>query len=101
MRLSLFAPSERLAPYVSVFRVVEAAEDTTRILVPDGEVTLGIRFRGAASMLENGEAHRLPEATVALVRSTARHMVTTAGGAMVLAAFRPGGASRFFRQPFH
>lgn len=101
MRLSMFAPSARLARYVSVFRVVEAAEETTRVLVPDGEVTLGIRFGGAASLVENGGTRRLPDASFALLRSTARHMFTSAGGAIVLAAFHPGGASRFFRRAFH
>lgn len=101
MQVSLFEPSARLAPYVNVLRVVETAEDATRVLVPDGDVTLGIRYSGSASMLEDGELRSLPNATFASLRATARHMFTRAGGGIVLAAFRPGGAARFFPQPLH
>lgn len=72
-----------------------------RVLVPDGDVTLGIRYSGSASMLEAGEQRTLPDATFASMRATARHMFTRAGGGVVLAAFRPGGAARFFAHPLH
>jgi AraC-like DNA-binding protein len=101
MRVSLFEPSKHLAPWVSALRVVETAEDALRVLVPDGDVTLGIRYSGSATMLEDGEHRSVPGASFAPLRTTARHMFTRAGGGVVLAAFRPGGAARFFAHPLH
>jgi AraC-like DNA-binding protein len=101
MRVSSYAPRAALARYVSVFRVVESEHEITRILIPDGEITLGIRFGGAASLEGSGSLTRLPDASLAAVRSTARRMRTHAGGRVLLAAFRPGGAAQFFPQPLH
>jgi AraC-like DNA-binding protein len=101
MQVSVFAPHPELAPFVHVFRVVEAAEESTRVLLPDIGITIGIRFGGSAALLETDRIQPVPNATFSGFRATARHMRTSAGGGVVLAAFHPAGAARFFAQPLH
>jgi AraC-like DNA-binding protein len=101
MRVTVFPPSSRLAPFVRQFTVVEAQEETTRVLVPDAGIAVGVRFSGSASLLTNGTATRLPDATLAGMRDTVRRMRTSAGGGIVLAIFHEGGAAPFFGPPMH
>lgn len=101
MRVLGIQPSERLAPFVRQFTVVEADEETTRVLVPDGAITVGFRYGGSASLMENGAATPMPDASFAALRDTARRMRTSAGGGVILAAFREGGAAPFFALPLH
>ncbi len=99
--MTVVAPGADLAPYVREFTFVETDEEATRVLVPDGAAVAGFRFGGHACVLEGGAAIRMPDASFAGVRDTARHMRTSAGGGVVLARFRPGGACAFFRAPLH
>ena len=101
MRVSIVQPSERLAPFVRHFTIVEAPQETTRVLVPDAGIVIGIRYGGSASLLENGSATRVPDASFAGMRATARRMCTSAGGGVVLAVFHEGGAAPFFARPLH
>jgi methylphosphotriester-DNA--protein-cysteine methyltransferase len=93
-----FAPSPLLAPFVSDLLVVEVVEAVARLRVPEPGLVLGVRFRGAAVLDDVG---LLPEVSLAGMASTARTMTTSAGGGVVLARFRPGGAQRFFAMPLH
>jgi AraC-like DNA-binding protein len=101
MRVMSFAPTERLAPFVRAFTVVEADEETTRLLIPDGGIVLGFRYRGHATLLNGGPPTLLPDATLAGLHHTARRMRTSAGGGIVLATFHEAGAARFFPEPLH
>lgn len=99
--MTLIRPSERLAPFVRRFTIVETDEEATRALVPDGAVVAGLRFGGGACLLENGSATRLPDASLAGMRDTVRRIRTSRGGGVVLAMFREGAASAFVRVPLH
>jgi transcriptional regulator GlxA family with amidase domain len=101
MKVTSYAPSERLAPFVREFTIVEADEETTRVLIPDTALLLGIRFSGSATQLSSVAPDRLPDATIAGLQQTARHIRTSAGGGIVLAAFREGSAAQFLGQPLH
>jgi AraC-like DNA-binding protein len=101
MQVTVLAPSARLAQFVARYIVVEAGEDTTRVLLSERGLFLGVRYAGAATLLENGGATRLANATVTGIHSSARRMLTHAGGGIVLALFEPAGASRFLRVPLH
>jgi AraC-like DNA-binding protein len=101
MRVTVVQASERLAPFVRQFTVVEAEEETTRVLLPDTGIVVGFRYSGGASLLENGEATRLPNTTIAGMRDTVRRMRTSAGGGVVLATFHEGAAVPFFAPPLH
>jgi len=100
MRITVVAPSERLAPFVRRFTVIEADVDATRSLLPELGLMLGIRFRGAAASVAGDRALRLPDATLTGIAGAARRIHTSAGGA-VFAAFHETGAARFFAQPLH
>jgi AraC-like DNA-binding protein len=99
--MQTFAPGAALAPFVRHYRVVEATEETTRVLIPDGGITLGFRYSGSATLLVNGSALPMPDATLSGMRDTARRMRTSAGGGIILATFHEGGASAFFADPLH
>jgi len=123
MRITVIAPSERLAPFVRRFTVIETEADATRALLPEQGLMLGIRFIGSATLLGSaedpaagvaargsspgieasiaaGRAIRMPDATLTGIVGAARRMRTSAGSA-VFAAFRETGAARFFAAPLH
>ncbi len=83
--------------------VVEAAQEMTRLRLPEPGLVLGIRYRGAAEQVgpTGLRESRLPDASLAGMTASARRMRTSTGGAVVLARFRPGGAAQFFAQPLH
>ncbi|MET0555178.1 MAG: helix-turn-helix domain-containing protein [Vicinamibacteria bacterium] len=101
MRTTVVAPSPALEPFVRQFTFVEAEQQATRVLVPDGTAVAGFRFGGHACLLDERGAVRMPDASFAGVRDTARRMRTSAGGGVVLASFRAGTAAAFFRAPQH
>jgi len=101
MRVTAVAPSTRLTPFVRQFTFVEAEEEATRVLVPDGGIVMGFRFGGSASLVADGSAQRMPDTSLAGLRDTARRMRTSAGGGVVLAVFHEGGAAPFVAAPLH
>ena len=102
MRTTIVAPGRQLAPFVRKFTFVEADEQATRVLVPDGTVIAGFRFGGHACVVDDAAGLvRMPDASFAGLRGTARRMRTSAGGGVVLASFHAGAAAAFFRAPQH
>jgi AraC-like DNA-binding protein len=99
MRTTVVAPSRQLAPFVRTFTFVETDERATRVLVPDGTSIAGFRFGGHACVVDERGVVRMPDASFAGLRGTARRMRTSAGGGVVLASFRAGAAAAFFRAP--
>ncbi|HZH02580.1 MAG TPA: AraC family transcriptional regulator, partial [Myxococcaceae bacterium] len=99
MSVVTFPPSTAITPYVQSFEVVEVGQETTRTLLPEPGLVAGIRFSGSAVALEGGGARPLPDFTLTGLRQTARRIRTSAGGGVVLAKFREGGAGAFFTLP--
>ena len=99
MRVIDIAPSEALSTLVRSFTVVEATEETTRVLLPDTGVILGLRYAGSATQLENGTEHLLPDAAFTGIRHTVRRIRTSAGGGIVLATLREGAGARVLDAP--
>jgi AraC-like DNA-binding protein len=99
MQMTSFAPSPALEPIVERFSIVESIDEVTRALLPNLAPIMGVRFAGAASVLDDGRATRMPDATLTGVQGAVRHMRTHPGGGVVLAHFRPGGAAACFRLP--
>jgi methylphosphotriester-DNA--protein-cysteine methyltransferase len=102
MRATTYAPGPALAPFVHHYTVVETAAAATRVLIPDTGLVLGLRYGGAARECDpggRGDDPWLPDAVLTGVRDTARRMHTTAGGGIVLATFRAGGAGAFVAAP--
>ncbi|WP_047787411.1 helix-turn-helix domain-containing protein [Variovorax paradoxus] len=99
MRMRLLPATPALADQVRNFVIVETAEAATRLLMPEPSILLGIRYGGYAEQLDGPKTRRLPQATLTGLRDTARSMHTSAGGGILLAAFRPAGAAQFFDLP--
>lgn len=100
MRVLHRAPGAALSAWVERLTVVESEAGATRWLLPEPGLVLGLRYRGGA--LELGDAPRLlPDASIAGVRNTARHMQTLPHSGIVLVTFRPGRAGAFFGEPLH
>lgn len=94
-----FPPTPALAPFIRDFVVVEAAEAVTRLRLPEPGLVMGVRYQGAAALVPGNTP--LPDASLAGMTDSARLMRTSAGGAVVLARFHPGGAAQFFAEPLH
>jgi AraC-like DNA-binding protein len=101
MQMTTFPPSARLAPFVDRFTVVESAYETTRVLLPERGLVLGVRYAGAATQLDGDRAVRLAGSALTGLRMSARTMRTHAGSGILLAQFRIAGAARFFAVPLH
>jgi AraC-like DNA-binding protein len=101
VQVTRIAPSARLVPFIEHFTVVEAEDETTRVLLPEPGLIMGVRYRGAASLLDGDRMTRLSGAAITGIVGAARRMRTHARSGIVLAQFRPTGAARFFAAPLH
>jgi len=101
MQVMRVPPSARLMPFIERFIVVESGEETTRVLLPEPGLILGVRYRGAASLLDGHRATRLSGSAITGIVGAARRMRTHAHSGIVLAQFRPTGAAPFFATPLH
>jgi AraC-like DNA-binding protein len=102
LRVTVLPPRPSLAPFVRAFTIVEARVESTRLLLPEPGLVLGLRYGGFADLLEaTGGARRVSDATFAGVTDRARRMRTSAGGGVVLTMFHATGAARFFATPLH
>lgn len=98
MRVHVFLPSARLAPFIERFTLVETGDEAaTKTLLPELAPILGFRVRGAAQ--ENGE--RTPEASIAGLRGAPRTMHTERNSAVLLAIFRTGVAHELIEPPLN
>src|SRR5262245_5000588 len=84
MRVVDIAPSPALSTLVGSFTVGEATEETTRVLLPDIGVIVGLRYAGRATQVEDGTDHVLPDAALTGIRQTVRTIRTSAGGGILL-----------------
>jgi AraC-like DNA-binding protein len=98
---SAHAPSARLAPFVSTIQVMETLAPATRAVLPTPGLVVGFRYAGSATLLERGGERTLGNTGLTGVRTTLRRMRTSAGGGIVVVAFRTLGAARFFDEPLH
>lgn len=101
MDVKQFPARGPLAPFVRAFTLVEAHEETTRTLIPDTGLVLGLRYSGSATQLDGPTERLLPGHTLTGLRTSARRMRTSARGGAVLVAFRETGAAKFFAEPLH
>ena len=97
----MIAPSAPLAPFVDRFTIVESATEVTRVLLPEPGLVLGVRYGGAASVVDGDRTTRLADLVLTGLLDHARRMRTAAGSGIVLAMFRPTGAASLLRAPLH
>jgi hypothetical protein len=96
-----FAPSERLAAFVSKILVMETGAPVLRAVLPAPGLVLGFRYAGSASLLDSAGERKLGRTGLTGLRTTLRRMQTSAGGGIVVVCFRTLGAAQFFEEPLH
>lgn len=101
MKMIAIPPSARTAAFIERYTIVESDDEATRVLIPEPGLHLGVRYRGAASLLDGDRATRLGDFVVTGLRSSARTIRTHPGGGIVVALFRPAGAAAIFSTPLH
>ena len=101
MRITEFPPSDPLRPFVRAIRVVETNDVSHSAPFPEPGLVLGIRFSGAAGLVDDGDSTVLPNASLTGVRTTVRRIHTSDHGGVVVAVFTPIGAAQFFDEPLH
>ncbi|MEJ7602945.1 MAG: helix-turn-helix domain-containing protein [Kofleriaceae bacterium] len=101
MQVTVIAPSPALARFVDRFTIVESAIEVTRALLPEPGLVLGLRYRGAASVVDGERITRVADLGLTGLLGHARRMRTAPGSGVVLAMFRPTGAASLFRTPLH
>lgn len=101
MQMTVVRPSARLAALVDRFTIVEAEREATRVLLPECGLVIGVRYRGAATLIDGARAARMADSVVTGVLAGARTITTHGGSGIVVAQLRPAGAARFFAQPLH
>ena len=99
MKMTTIAPSPELASLVRSFTIVETDAEVTRTLVPEPGALLGIRYEGAASLIEHGKATVLPDVTLTGMRNTVRRMRTSAGGGVIVTSFHEDAPGVLFGVP--
>jgi AraC-like DNA-binding protein len=101
MRMTTIAPSPALASLVRSFTIVETDAEVTRTLLPETGALLGIRYGGAAALIEHGKATVLSDVTLTGMRNTVRRMRTSAGGGIIVTSFHEDGAGVLFGVPMN
>jgi AraC-like DNA-binding protein len=101
VQMTVVPPGERLAPFVGAFRLVATSEEATRLLIPEPGLVLAFRYGGSASLVEGSTARPVASAAITGIVGAARRMRTSAGGGVLVVAFRPAGAAQFFAEPLH
>jgi len=91
-----FQPTERLRSHVRTILVVDATSDQPRSLLPEAGLIVGFRFGGSASLAEGSLRLALPTAGVTGLRLSARRMIMSKGGGVVVVVLHPLGAARLF-----
>lgn len=101
MKVTSFAPCRELAPVVRSIEIVTSCAEVERTLLPDPGLVLGLRYAGAAALVEGGAARPLPGRSITGLRTTARRMRTSAGGGIVVVKFHTLGAGALVDGPLH
>lgn len=97
----ILPPHPALAPFVRDLMIVEVEDEVRRLRLPEPGLVLSVRFRGFATLGGGAAEARLPDVALTGMSTRAQPMRTSAGGGVILARFRPGGAARFFGEPLH
>jgi AraC-like DNA-binding protein len=96
-----FAPSEEFSSGIRYFEVVETTLGMTRWLLPDTGFVVAFRFAGSATLLEGAVRQPMPNCAVTGLRGTARRMLTSPHGGLIVAKLREACAGRFLAAPLH
>lgn len=101
MKIERFPPTDFLKPFVKTFMIVESENGTESRILPDTSVVLAFRIKGEVTQKREESKIVLPSAMISGLRNSMRVVDYSEKTAMLLVAFREGGASTFFTQPLH
>jgi AraC-like DNA-binding protein len=98
MPLHAYAPraTSQLLHRISI---VSTSHETTRTVLPDAGLVIGLRYRGDTLTLDTGVPRAYPHRSLTGVLPRAQTVRTSAGGAMILGLVRPDAAARLLRAP--
>lgn len=96
-----FEPSAQLKPFVKTFTILESENGMESRILPVTSIVLAFRIKGAVSQKSANKIDLLPSAMIAALRNQARLLNYERQTAMLLVAFKEGGANAFFREPLY
>jgi AraC-like DNA-binding protein len=101
MRFQLFAPCDRLKPFVRHFVISEAEEAQCYPVLPDTALVMGFQYRGGLTHIRDDIAQPLAKAGITGLLDGYRLFRNQMGTGTVLVVFRETGLAAFVRQPVH
>jgi AraC-like DNA-binding protein len=99
MNAQVFLPSERLAPFIHSFMIIESAAGMINTILPDIHMVMAFCFRGKVSYQEAGELRLLPPAAISGLRQSARVLEYHQQTSTLLVKFTEAGAAAFLPVP--
>ncbi len=101
MRFQLFAPCDRLKPFVRHFVISEADEAQCYPVLPDTALVMGFQYRGGLTHIQNDIPQPLSRSGITGLLDGYRLFRNQMGTGTVLVVFRETGIAAFIRQPLH
>ncbi|TGN11852.1 AraC family transcriptional regulator [Leptospira ilyithenensis] len=101
MKMEKFIPSDRLKPYIQHFLIIESDFGMQNLILPSLSVVCSFQIRGSITYVDEGDEKTIPLLGIAGLRSFPREIRYAKEASTILAVFREGGGSGFFKQPMH
>ncbi|MXV15751.1 helix-turn-helix domain-containing protein [Pedobacter sp. HMF7056] len=101
MRYEIYAPCERLKPYVKHLVISEAGEAQTYPVLPGAAVVMGFQYRGKLELVEKGQPQALASSGITGLLDAYRLFKNSPQTGTVLVVFTETGASHFMAIPIH
>ncbi|WP_419788622.1 helix-turn-helix domain-containing protein [Mucilaginibacter sp. SP1R1] len=94
-------PASILKPFIKAFLLIESVHEIQNETLPDTSIVMAFRYRGTITDEIQGVKSILPNTLISGLRKSARIINYSAQTAALLVIFKPGGATAFFKEPFH
>lgn len=101
MKITDFAPSQMLRPFIKCYRIVEGQDELTNRVLPNTSLAIAFRLGGQVSYAAGMEVGKLPAFTLSGLRKSARLINYSNTTSTLVVLFQEGGASAFFKDPLH
>jgi AraC-like DNA-binding protein len=99
LKIEKFFPSDRLAPYIREYLLIDTHTGAESKTLPDTALVMAFRFRGNVLLREWNTTDSLPASTLAGLRKSVRHFVYQPMTSSLLVLFREGGLRHFTSLP--
>src|SRR5688572_23155744 len=101
MKVSKYAPSLHLRPFIRTFLAIESEHGMVNRILPDSALVAAFRYKGSVSFRDDAGETELPASVITGIRSSTRTVSYSRNAGVILAVFNETGAAAFFRQPLH